>query len=208
MQKFKVLKLSAVTLGLSLCLVTVPALAHQGRVAAETEATISSTGDDTTETDVHKRGQEIAEKMRAQHQETRTAEQKHKTCEAHKQGLTKKFERITANSEKIKKHIDDIFAKAQTFQQENNLPVSNYNDLVTAAMTAQTAAAESITTLKEVEPTVDCNSTSVASDVATFKAAAQDTRDKLKAYRTSVKNILQALHKAKTADESSEGSGE
>lgn len=212
MGKLHFVKLSAVALSLSLCLVTVPVLAHQGRAVAETETeTTTVNTDGSSDTELHKRGQAMAEKMRAQHQEdkaTRTDAQKQKTCEAHKQGLTKKFERITANSEKIKKHIDEVFTKAQAYQQANNLPVSNYNELVTAATTAQTAAEESIATLKTVKPTVDCNNTSVANDVATFKAAAQDTRDKLKAYRTSVKDILQALHKAKTSSESSEGSNE
>lgn len=211
MHKLKSTKVTALVLGLALCLVTMPAIAApQGRASAVTEPeTTVSTDDSTSPTEVRKKGRELANDMRAQHQAntTKTAEQKQKTCEAHKQGLTKKFERITANSEKIKTHIDDVFTKVQAFQTENNLSVSNYADLVTAATAAQTAAAESITSLKEVTPSVDCNSTSVAADVATFKVAGQDTRDTLKEYRTAVKAIVQALHKAKTA-ETSEGSND
>jgi len=61
--------------------------------------------------------------------------------------------------------------------------------------------------LKGVTPTLDCNNASVASDVATFKTAASDTRDKLKAYRDAVKAVLQALEAVKPAT-TNEGSNQ
>lgn len=207
MIKAKHIKISALALVISLSLAGAPAIAHQNRVSAVTANDTSKTSDDASETEIRKKGRALADDMRKQHQSSakvKTSEQRKTTCEAHKKGLTKKFERIVANSEKIKKHIDDVMAKGQDFQQENNLPVADFNTLVETALTAQTAAAESITALKEVTPTLDCNNVSVANDVATFKAAAQDTRDKLKDYRKAVKAILKALHEAKTA----EGSGD
>ena len=187
-----------------------PVFAHEvrgGETEPERQTTTVAT-DDSTTTELHRRGSAIADDMRKKHEgsaKAQSGEEHKKVCEAHKKGLTNKFSRITANSQKIKTHIDNTFTKAQAYQQTNNVTVANYADLTAAVETAKTAAADSITALKAVTPTLDCNNTSVASDVATFKAAAQDTREKLKAYRTSVKAVLKALHEAKAPTESTNG---
>ena len=134
----------------------------------------------------------------------RTPEQHKKICEAHKDGLTNKFSHIVTNSQRTQKRIDDIFAKAQTFAQTSGQTPADFDSLVAAAMTAQTNSAASITALQAVTPSIDCNNTSVASDVATFKAAAQQTRDNLKAYKAAVKAVLKSLQTTKKA--TSEGS--
>jgi chromosome segregation ATPase len=129
----------------------------------------------------------------------KTAEQKQKLCTAHKQGLENKFNRIVTNSQKIKTKIDGVLTKAQDYQSKNNLTVENWDSLLAAAQTAQTAAGDSITNLQSVKPSLDCNSTSVSTDVANFKTAAKDTRDKLKAYRDAVRSLLHAEATAKHA---------
>lgn len=218
MHKLKHLKIPAMALVLSLCLVSAPALAveqqaPETRKAAAEQTTVAPTGDDAkpddgSQTELRKRGVNLADDMRKQQKtSTKTAEVRKKQCEAHKQGLINKFSRITANSQKIKTHIDSVLTKTQAYQQANGVAVADYESLVAAAETAKAAAADSIVALQAVTPTLDCNNTSTASDVATFKAATQDTRDKLKAYRTAVKTILKTLHQAKPAtNENTEGS--
>ncbi len=127
-----------------------------------------------------------------------------KRCEAHKQGLTNKFSHIVTNSQRIQDRITDVLTKAQAYQTAHNLTVANFDTLVATAQSAGATSAASITSLKAVTPSLDCNNVSVASDVATFKTAAKTTRDDLKAYRTAVKAVLQALEAAKPA--TSEGS--
>jgi hypothetical protein len=167
----------------------------------ETESGTTTAGTETTETESHTGSSKVS--LAADHEhgnrQQKTTEQKQKLCVAHKKGLETKFSHIVTNSQRMKTRIDGIFTKAQDYQTKNNLTVANYDTLVAAATTAQTAAADSITNLQAVTPSLDCNSTSVASDVAAFKTAAKDTVTKLKAYRMAVKDLLHALATAKHA---------
>ncbi|HET7320267.1 MAG TPA: hypothetical protein VFI84_01615, partial [Candidatus Saccharimonadales bacterium] len=87
------------------------------------------------------------------------------------------------------------FQKAQDYNTGNKLNVTNWDTLVSAAKDAQTASQQSITDLKALTPSsLDCNANgAVAQQVATFKVAAQKTRDSLKAYKQAVKDVLHAL---------------
>jgi hypothetical protein len=164
---------------------------------ADSSTTDSSQSDDSSNNDIHKKGAEMVAEMRKQHQKGQTAPQRQKKCEAHKQGLTTKFSHIVTNSQRIDDHITSILNKAMAYQQDNNIQVDNFADLAGKANAAAAKAAASIATLKTVTPTLDCNSASVASDVANFKAAAQQTRSSLKDYKTAVHNLLKALENAK-----------
>ncbi len=148
---------------------------------------------------LHHKGDALLEHMKKQHGDTKkTPEQRLKTCEAHKQGLTSKFSHIVANSQRAQDRIDDIFTKAQAYSQSSTAVPANIAELIATATTAQSASAASIASLKTVTPTIDCNNTSTASDVATFKAAAQETRANLKAYKSAVKAVLHALQPTET----------
>jgi len=149
-----------------------------------------------TNEDGPKTGAQILAEMHKNHKD-QTEQQRQKKCEAHKQGLTTKFSRIVTNSQRIQDRISGILDKAVAYQQNNNVQVTNFDTLVAAAQSAKTTSADSITALKTVTPSLDCNNVSVASDVANFKAAAQTTRSDLKAYKTAVQAVLQALENAK-----------
>ena len=148
------------------------------------------------EDDVAKKRSELSQKK------AKNSEERRKRCESHKQGLTNKFERIVNKSQKIQTRIDKILDKAQAYSDTSGIVPDNYASLLAAAQAAKTTSAASITDLQAISPTIDCNSESVASDVATFKAAAAKVRDDLKAYKTSVKALLKSLKEAKPASES------
>lgn len=119
-----------------------------------------------------------------------------KRCESRKHGLTTKSENIVRNGQRMQARITDILDKAVSYQQASHVAVENFDSLVATADSAKTASANNLVHLQAVKPTIDCNRTSVAADVAAFKAAAQTTRDGLKAYKTAVKAVLQALETA------------
>ena len=173
--------------------------ANQAKTEAEAQ---SQTDTDSSHAELHSQGSQIVAGLEKTHK-GKSAADVQKICTAHKQGLTTKFNAIDTNSQRIQDKIDGIFAEAQAYQKANNLSPANFDSLVTAATAAQTASNASIAALKDVTPTLDCNSTSVASDVATFKAAASKTRDSLKAYRTAVKAVPQALETAKPTTQGS-----
>ena len=165
-----------------------------GDAMASATATVS---DDTTTTTTtsHAEARQDGHKLTdAEHQ---------KRCESHKQGLTTKFSHIVTNSQRIQDRISDVLDKAVAYQQTNNITVANFDNLVAAANTAKANSADAIANLKAVQPSLDCNNTSVHSDVSVFKTAAAKTRDSLKAYRTAVKAVVQSLKTAKTGAEGS-----
>ncbi len=156
----------------------------------------------SSSTELHHRGDTILADMKTKHDEakTRTPEQRTKACESHKKGLTNKFSHIVTNAQKTQTRIDGIYTKALAFQTSTNAQPAGIESLISIADGAKANSAASIAALKAITPTIDCNSTSVASDVATFKAAAQQTRDNLKAYRTAVKAVIKALETTKTSE--------
>lgn len=173
---------------------------------SETETSTSGTethNSTATETetesslDVHQQGKDMVTALKKERKSSQTDAQRTQKCEAHKQGLTTKFDHIVTNSQSYQNKITDILNKAVAYQQANNVTVTNFDSLVASATAAQGAAADSITALQSVKPSLDCNNVSVAQDVATFKAAAEKTRTALKAYKTAVKAVLQALEAAK-----------
>ncbi|MEK7594594.1 MAG: hypothetical protein AAB436_03090 [Patescibacteria group bacterium] len=206
MQKYKKLALSLTVLSLVLAFgAGSQAYAFRDSSNVKAEDTQSTETENSSE-DSHADHPELRKKaaadlaaMRAKHQDvkTKSSAERQKKCENHKHGLNTKFSKISTNSQKIQDRIDNIFTKAKAYQQAKNLQPENYDNLVAAATSAQAASQASITTLKSLTPTIDCTGTNTAADVAAYKAAATDTRDKLKAYRSAVKDVLKALQIAK-----------
>jgi hypothetical protein len=173
--------------------------ANSSNGGTEVESHLSS------KAELHSQAQEILTELKDHHKGRSASEVEHQ-CEAHKKGLETKFSHISTNAERIQDRISSIYDKAVAYKTDNNLSPAGWDTLVAAADAAKQVSADSITNLKAVTPSLDCNNTSVASDVATFKAAAKETRDNLKAYRNAVKAVIKSLLDTKKADNSTEGS--
>jgi chromosome segregation ATPase len=198
-------------------LVTVPAFAARGSADTNDTSTSSNSGsgsDDGTDdnsgsnstetetehvdsTELRHRGSRLVAELRKEQRTVKTAEERTKTCESRRKGLETKFARIVANSKKLETKIGVFQTRATEYQTENNVTVDGWDGLVTKANDAKTAVDESIADLEALDPTVDCESTTVAEQVATFKATAQQVKTDLKAYKTAVKNLFVALQNAK-----------
>lgn len=211
-------------------MLTVPAFAEQGsgdttassdsQTTTETASTDTNTSDSTgTETattdsseankvgqEAHTKAAEMLQELRKDHKEHTEAQRK-LFCEAHKTGITTKFSSINTEMAGFQSRIDSILTKVQSYQQSKNVTVANWTSLLAAAQSAQTTSASALAALKGVTPSLDCNNTSVAQDVATFKTAAQTARDDLKAYKAAVQALVKALLDAKNAS-STEGSNQ
>jgi hypothetical protein len=173
------------------------------QVATETETTSTTSDDSGASNPTRQEAEQKVAELKANHKE-QTADHRKNVCEAHKQGLTTKFTNIVNNSQKIQDRITGVLDKTVKYKTDNNLSPANFDSLLATAMTAQQTLADSITALKAVTPSLDCNNVSVATDVATFKTAAKTTRDNLKAYRTAVKAVVKSVLDTKKADEGSQ----
>lgn len=143
--------------------------------------------------------QEARDKVRA-----KTTEELQAICEQRKHGLQRKVYNLSTNAERYLNRVSTVFTKAQTFQTEKNLQVTNYLDLVAAANASKATAEASVEALRSLTPTVDCSINTVSADIAIFKAAAEQARTDLKAYKEDVKTLLAAL---KTAAEAARTEG-
>lgn len=123
----------------------------------------------------------------------RSKEQRQKSCQSRKQGLETKLENLTKNAEKYQSRADEVLAKVVAYKNNKNLEVQDFDALFSTATAAQAQAKISVAALLSLKPSIDCNSDSVASDVAAFKAAAAQARIDLKTYRTAVKSLVSAV---------------
>jgi hypothetical protein len=141
-----------------------------------------------------------AKQARTEVKALQNSEKRKKACVARTHGMETKFNRIITNSERHHERIGSILTKAVSYQKEHNVSAENFDALVADASTKSAAAQQAIENLKAVEPKIDCNNNGqVAVLVNTFKTQAEATREALKAYKQSVKAVLQALIKAKEA---------
>ncbi len=147
----------------------------------------------------------VAER-RADHQEKSLA-QRQKTCEHIQKAVNNKLSAFNNSADKYLTRLDDVFTKLQDYQSTNNLSVSDYDSLVTTATEQQSAATLAVQTLKDAGTTLDCTDSDPATMLTAAKNAASDARDALKAYRTSLKDIVVALAQSKdtATDDSTDG---
>jgi hypothetical protein len=140
--------------------------------------------------------------------QTKTKEQKQQACTARKANLTKRMNHAVAGAQKHKDNIDKTYAKVKAFHDAKNLNVANYDTLTAAVDKAQSDATAQIAALKALNISVDCTQTdSLATNITAFQTAVKSTRDSLKAYRSSLVDLITALHGASTSTDDSSTNG-
>lgn len=183
---------------------------------ATTTSVDSSTNDDT---EVPARVQERinAAKQKAQTQvesarknvQTKTQEKRQQLCENRKNAIDNKLKAFSGAADKHLARLNGAYAKLKDYQSSHNLTVGNYDNLIAAADAKQQAATEAVEALKSVSGGVDCSSADVSVQLKTVKEAAATTRNALKAYRTSLHDILIGLAQAtKTTVQENTGGNE
>lgn len=171
--------------------------------AAENEAENETTPETKQhESDAKERAKEIVKEARKDHK-TQTHDERVKNCESHKKGLDTKLVNLAKNAQKHQAHIADVMLKVESFKTTNSLNVANFDKLVAAATAAQAQSLASVNALSLLNPDLVCANDNVATDIATFKAAAEQTHKDLLSFRQSVKDLLTAV--AQAADTTKEG---
>ncbi len=124
----------------------------------------------------------------------KTHEERQKSCEARKSGLTNRMNNKVAHAEKHKTTFDNIFTRVKKFHDEKNLNTPDYDALVAKVNTAQADAASNIAALKALDVSIDCTQPKVADSVSSFREAVNATRESLKNYRIALKDLIKAVH--------------
>lgn len=167
---------------------------HNQEVKVEQEANTETenTQEDTLNTESN---HEISNLLKSH--EKHSDNERQKKCQAAEHGLETKLKSLAKNATAFQNRIDKALNLAISFQKDHNVTVSNFDQLVTAAQTAQSQAATSVSVLNGLSPNLDCSQNTVATNVAKFKVAAKQARSDLLKYKESVKEVLQALDAAK-----------
>ena len=127
----------------------------------------------------------------------KSPEKLQKKCEDQKNGLTQKVANINKNAQKHFDRISSVYEKILKYQSDNKVAVANISELTAAADAAKIQAQASLDTLKALTPTLDCTQGTVPNDIATFRASVAQARIDLRAYRSSVKDILKVVKDTK-----------
>lgn len=165
--------------------------------SSKPEQETEKSNETTTEVEVenHKRGSDIvteAKKTEKKH----TKDERIKNCTNNQHGLDTKFANLQKNAKKHLLVMDSVFTKIQDFQKTTTVTIPNIDSLITSATAAQTKATASVSALTNLSSTIDCSTDTAAMDIGVFKAAADQAKTDLKAYRTSLKAILSAIETA------------
>jgi hypothetical protein len=177
---------------------------QSGDTSQEDQATEVDDNGGANETEVHHQallfrqmGMEKMQQARENHS-TLKAAKRQKVCEHIQNAVNHKLKAFDNHASTYLTRLNSVFTKLQAYQTKNNLPVSNYTDLVSAATTAQNNATVSVDALNSLGSTLDCSSSDPGAMLSGVKEGAASARDALKAYRTSLKNIVVALAHAQS----------
>lgn len=161
--------------------------------SADGSSAVSETEKQAAEDNFSKEGEARVSALLNDHAQQHSKNQRTKNCQAAKNGLQTKLTNLQKNAAAHKAFIDSVYSQALAYQQQNNLNPTGFSALVSAANAAQAKAAVSVAALNGLLVNLDCSSGSVAQNVATFQAAAQQARNDLLTYRNAVQAVLQAL---------------
>lgn len=214
MKKYQRILLVLAVIGLTLGLTGLSA-------RAEDQTSSSTSQQQTSETDkqaaekaaeaqkqateqVNERAKQLLEKAKedTKNKQERSDEDKKKSCEGVKEGLKQKLENLDTNSQKVYEKIDSVLQKALEYQKESGVKPTNFDQLVATAQSANVKAKASVEALKGLSVEIDCDKPgTVAQNVASFKAAAEQARNDLKVFRSAVKAVLAVLETSKQGEQ-------
>ena len=137
-------------------------------------------------------------------QETKLSENKRKVCEKHQTVITNIMKRMSARGQRQLDLFTSIAEKTEKFYTAKGKTVSNYDQL-TADVSAKKAAAQSaVDALSATSTSFTCSQDNPKGVATSFKAELKTEISALKAYKTSVKNLIVAVKSAQGTTTSGE----
>ena len=117
------------------------------------------------------KAQESLEKKKEQAKE-KTAEQRQKACQNLSTVLNEKLSSRQNKAVSFKTKLDGHITKITTFVESNNIELSNYQELLSAAQKASQESQAQIDNLMQYQSKIDCSNTEKApQSLSTFKEA-------------------------------------
>lgn len=158
--------------------------AHEGMTAKEHAAMQQQMRKDNQEKEKSQKTQKKAE------QPEKKTETKVKRCEARKNALLKTVGQMNKRGEEQIHVFEKITERVKNFYTAKGKVLANYDALVAEVNTQHDAAVAAMNTLKEKQPAIDCASPEASASLKDYREAHKVKNAALKAYRTSVKNLI------------------
>jgi predicted nucleotidyltransferase len=183
--------------------VALPAVAHAE--GTETESTTASKPDAAQLREKQAEAKARLEKVRVQAQEMKAKlevrkekldDAKKKVCEKRQANIKKHMTNTASRGERQLEVFTKIADRVQKFYVDKKLSVANYDELVAAMESAKADVKTAVEAAKSDSTTFQCGADNPKGLADTFKGRLKVEIEALKAYRTSVKNLIVAVKSA------------
>ena len=118
------------------------------------------------------------------------AEAKIKACQNHQKVVTKTMSRISDRGQKQIDLFTKIADRTEAFYKEKGKTLSNYTALVADVNAKKAAAQAQVTAIANASTTFTCDGTNDKEKVTAFKDSMKAEMSALKDYKTAVKNLI------------------
>lgn len=179
---------------------------NPNRVEAENETehgTEAEAGRQRGRDELRQSGKDLVAELKKEHG-AKTADELKQECNKRKDKLSNRVVKIVRVTKNIQGRVDAVYTKAAAYQDEKALTSDELTSLKAAAETSKATIATSVANLEALQPTIDCDATNNAEEVAAFQAAAKTAKTDLKSYKSAVKAYVLALKAATPATTSTE----
>ncbi len=130
--------------------------------------------------------------------QTRLQDAKLKACQARENGIKNRSAQLARLAKNMEDKFDAIAKRVQDYYTGTVIPsgktVANYDTLVSDIQTKKTAVQTALTKAQADFSGFSCTSSDPKGAMAQFKDDMQAVKQALKDYRTSIKNLIVAVH--------------
>jgi hypothetical protein len=128
---------------------------------------------------------------------TRLADAKLRSCQAREAALQKRSNQLTKLATNMQDTFTSISTRVKTYYTETVLPsgktLSNYDTLIATIATKQAEVGTALTKAQSDVTAFSCTSDDPKGQIALFRTDMQAVKTALKAYRTSIKDLIVAI---------------
>ncbi len=198
MQKLSILTVSAVFV-LGLFSLTTAVLAQDADEPVQRRGSQRSAQAQMDAAERRERVDQLRQERTADIQERvaeRQAQVRQDVCERREQQVSRLIPRLSNGSSRVLGSIDSVYERVQSFYDDGQLTVENYDELNDAVAAARMNATAAVEAVPAYDFTFDCDNPSVGDQLFGFRESVADTRDELKTYRAELVNLISSLRSA------------
>lgn len=168
------------------------ATAQQEKQEAEDKVTEVRENAQERSEDFKRRADDAKQKVddKRQSAKARLEGKKLKACQKREKNITSIMARMSDRGQKQLDVFTKIAERTENFYVKKGNVLSNYEALVADVNAKKEAATAAVANVKNASINFACNGDNPKAVTSTFKSLAQSQRDALKAYKTSVKNLI------------------